>query len=324
MIRSRRAFTLIELLVVIAIIGVLIALLLPAVQAAREAARRAQCTNNLKQIGLAFHNYHDSHNSLPPGRKSCCWGTWLIFSLPYLEQQALYNSWNTQGDMRNPDLDWHLSYAGADNLTVTSTRVAGYLCPSDPNSGNSPSPPIRTQNYVVNFGNTTEAQDEVFSGVTFGGAPFTDIGCPNTFQGETTQQADGGGKPTVNFAAFIDGLSNTILASENKISQDYDLRGFSHWGYGCNFTTFNTPNSSQPDVLQSSGYCKYPLGRNPPCVAATQALPMMKTARGWHPGDVNTLMGDGAVKFVKDTINVFTWRALGSTSGGEVIDANSY
>ena len=95
--RPRRGFTLIELLVVIAIIAVLIALLLPAVQAAREAARRIQCTNNLKQIGLAMHNYQSANNSLPPGIKGSIWGTWLVFILPYVEQGPLFNSWNSHG-----------------------------------------------------------------------------------------------------------------------------------------------------------------------------------------------------------------------------------
>jgi prepilin-type N-terminal cleavage/methylation domain-containing protein len=97
--KQRAGFTLIELLVVIAIIAVLIALLLPAVQAAREAARRSQCVNNLKQIGLAMHNYESSNGSLPPGQKSCCWGTWLVFLLPQVEQQALFNAWNFGGDL---------------------------------------------------------------------------------------------------------------------------------------------------------------------------------------------------------------------------------
>ena len=97
----RPAFTLIELLVVIAIIAVLIALLLPAVQAAREAARRIQCTNNLKQIGLAMHNYHDVNGCLPPGVKGCCWGSWIVYILPYIEQQNMFNAWNSTGDSRN-------------------------------------------------------------------------------------------------------------------------------------------------------------------------------------------------------------------------------
>src|ERR1700759_3805466 len=103
--RRRSGFTLIELLVVIAIIAVLIALLLPAVQAAREAARRMQCVNNLKQIGLAMHDYQSSNNSLPYGMKGCCWGTWLIPILPYIEQQALFNSWNAYGNNANSAAD---------------------------------------------------------------------------------------------------------------------------------------------------------------------------------------------------------------------------
>src|SRR5690349_18822231 len=94
----RRGFTLIELLAVLAVIGILVALLLPAVQSAREAARRARCIGNLRQVGLAMHAYHDVHNVLPPAKKGCCWGTWLVFVLPHLEQQPLFNAWNASGN----------------------------------------------------------------------------------------------------------------------------------------------------------------------------------------------------------------------------------
>src|SRR4051794_33433415 len=96
----RRGFTLIELLVVIAIIAVLISLLLPAVQAAREAARRSQCVNNLKQLGLSILNYESSNTSLPWGQKGCCWGTWILPTFPGMEQQALFNAWNYTGDAK--------------------------------------------------------------------------------------------------------------------------------------------------------------------------------------------------------------------------------
>src|SRR6267143_242800 len=110
----RRGFTLIELLVVIAIIAVLIALLLPAVQAARDAARRPQCVNNLKQIGLGMMNYESTNGSLPPGEKGCCWGTWGVFILPYIEQTQLYNAWNTYGSNvpSGGVADSYLRYAG--------------------------------------------------------------------------------------------------------------------------------------------------------------------------------------------------------------------
>ena len=161
--KQRVGFTLIELLVVIAIIAVLIALLLPAVQSAREAARRSQCINNLKQIGLGMHNYESSNGCLPPGQKSCCWGTWLVFVLPQVEQQALFNAWNFGGDLvyyqQGSQYDAPLRYAGAANTTVTATRVPAYMCPSDGN-GNSLTGIglVTSQNYVVNYGNLTSSQ----------------------------------------------------------------------------------------------------------------------------------------------------------------------
>jgi prepilin-type N-terminal cleavage/methylation domain-containing protein len=100
--RRSSGFTLIEMLASIAVIGILAALLLPAVQAAREAARHARCASNLKQIALAMTQYHDTHGTLPPGKKGCCWGTWLIFILPQVEQQALYNAYNFAGISATP------------------------------------------------------------------------------------------------------------------------------------------------------------------------------------------------------------------------------
>src|SRR5262245_35680516 len=136
MIRSpRRGFTLIELLVVIAIIGVLIALLLPAVQSAREAARRAQCVNNLKQLALASHNYHDTHSLLPPGHRTYTNGTFQVFILPYIEQNALFNAWNSDGrywavgQTSGPGANT-IHYGSVFNRTVTRSIVATLLCPS--------------------------------------------------------------------------------------------------------------------------------------------------------------------------------------------------
>ena len=201
----RNGFTLIELLVVIAIIAVLIALLLPAVQAAREAARRSQCVNNLKQIGLAMHNYQEAVSTLPPGRKGWGWGTWQMYILPYLEQPAPYNAYNQMGDSRNDvTLDSLLLYMGPVNSTVTTVRLNILTCPSD--VPNAPLEEVTSHNYACNYGNTDLYQDADLGGVLFGGAPFTDIGADPT--GQTP------GQPTVGFAQFRDGTSNTVLAAE--------------------------------------------------------------------------------------------------------------
>jgi prepilin-type N-terminal cleavage/methylation domain-containing protein/prepilin-type processing-associated H-X9-DG protein len=333
---SRRGFTLIELLVVIAIIAVLISLLLPAVQSAREAARRAQCTNNLKQIGLAMHNYESANGTLPPGMKGCCWGTWLVFILPYIEQQAMYNAWNSSGNDRmypGPGDLW-FRYWGVANTTVTFTRISAYYCPSDPNNTNLIGPPCPTsQNYVVNFGNTIVQQPPIYqvAGVNwpFLGAPFTDIGSPDPDITIGTQQGKVLG--TTPFSGITDGLSNTMLTSEILVGQGWDLRGFSWWAYSSMFTGWNTPNSSQPDVLQSGCGSQPP---NLPCLSATgtftsngqvyQGLGMTLHPRSKHPGGVNVGFGDGSVKFIKNSINPFIFRALSSSKGGEVISADAY
>src|SRR5262249_8788303 len=136
----------------------LIALLLPAVQAAREAGRRAQCINNLKQIGIAMHNYHDVTGSLPPGHRSSIAGTWQTFILPYVEGNAMYNAYNQNGSYllpgtttKNPDLN--LRYGGVCNLTVTQRRINSFTCPSDSPTSEPQYSNITEHNYAVNFGN---------------------------------------------------------------------------------------------------------------------------------------------------------------------------
>jgi prepilin-type N-terminal cleavage/methylation domain-containing protein len=165
---QRHAFTLVELLVVIAIIGVLVALLLPAVQAAREAARRSQCSNNLKQLGIAFHNHHDVKGGLPAGRAACCWGTWIVPTMPYLELKNvsdLYQNWGGT-DTTGP------RYGAAPNTTnVTQKRYSVLSCPSD--QWTAPIGNITSHNYAVNFGNTGHAQQANRNGVIFADAPFT-------------------------------------------------------------------------------------------------------------------------------------------------------
>jgi prepilin-type N-terminal cleavage/methylation domain-containing protein/prepilin-type processing-associated H-X9-DG protein len=334
----RRGFTLIELLVVIAIIAVLIALLLPAVQAAREAARRMQCVNNLKQIGLAMHNYQSSNDTLPYGARACCQGTWLLPVLPFVEQTGLYNAWNSYGNNSGaPYVDTYFRYNGAANTTVTTTRISAYYCPSDGNNTQTVSttkPAVTSQNYVANFGNITFEQGVIsgstftpsltYKGVTypFLGAPFTDIGAPTPYNG-TSQDGDA---PTVSFAAITDGLSNTMLVSECVVPSSgpkTDLRAYSWWSYAASFSGFLTPNTTNPDWIQSASYCNYPYQQNPPCMLGQSSMDMF-AARSRHPGGVNVGFVDGSVKFIKNSVSPYTWWSIHTINGKEVINGDAY
>ncbi|MFM1801493.1 MAG: hypothetical protein RJA81_845 [Planctomycetota bacterium] len=337
----RKGFTLIELLVVIAIIAVLISLLLPAVQSAREAARRSQCVNNLKQIGLGMHNYESSYGCLPQGMRGCCWGSWLIPVLPYVEQQALFNSWNSFGNNSGAPgtIDGLFRYAGVCNITVTSARVSAYMCPSDPNNMQKQGIgqtlggvrfDVTSQNYVVNFGNSNMQQDASWTDpvanitIQFAGAPFGDVGSPRP------DIAAGGGqgqtRGVVPFSAIPDGLSNTMLTSETLVGvrgTTYDLRGFSHWAYAANFSGYRVPNSKEMDWMQSQGYCGTSVPMNPPCRGGIAGRVFI-APRSKHPGGVNVGMADGSVRFIKDTVNPSTFNALSSTKGGEIVSADAY
>jgi prepilin-type N-terminal cleavage/methylation domain-containing protein/prepilin-type processing-associated H-X9-DG protein len=336
----RTGFTLIELLVVIAIIAVLIALLLPAVQSAREAARRSQCVNNMKQVGLAMMNYESTNGSLPPGQKQCCYGTWTVFILPYIEQSAGFNAYNFVGGADNPQSNF--LYSGKGNATAATYRVSSYACPSD--ATNSGELSIPNYNIVVNWGNTVFGQYDLPLNCatgnctsTFLGAPFSDIyPCNPKSASDHSSCATGntyGQYGTVRLAAVTDGTSNTMMASEliqglDKVqSSVMDLRGFTLWGYSTGFTTNLTPNTQAPDLVANS-YCQSLYMTNPPCTQAPYGVPgNMSTylaARSRHPGGVNAVFLDGSVKFIKNSINVFTWRALSTTQGGEVVSADSY
>ncbi len=326
---NRRGFTLIELLVVIAIIAVLIALLLPAVQAAREAARRSQCVNNLKQLGLAMHNYHDSLGTFPIGamgvRSLAAGGkypsgtavgnarrTWAFMLLPYIEQGTIGNS-----------INFSLSVNTNQNTTASIALIAVYLCPSDPNYGSIEMSPARRQgSYNVNWGNTTWQQNLI---TTYN--PTVGIYPPGVTQSVPFMGAPFSQDKSFGIPSITDGTSNTLLMAEVKIGADIPNGTQDHRGdiynddYDCAmFMTFTPPNTTFPDMI--SGDCNYPYQQNPPCTSGK--LPYFNAARGYHPGGVNALMGDGHVQFFKNTIAYTIWRSLGSSQGGEVLDSSSY
>jgi prepilin-type N-terminal cleavage/methylation domain-containing protein len=305
----RRGFTLIELLVVIAIIAVLIALLLPAVQQAREAARRTQCKNQLKQWGLAMHNYHDTSNLLPfaasnaqgsssvPLRHTYVPGMW-----PFIDQAPLFSQYNSSAPFYVAPNCVTSSMSG-----LIATKLPLYSCPSD-RSGATWQGDIywRARGaYVVNWGNVSRPA----SGTTVGRAPFG-------YNNDNPANAR-----CSRFADFIDGTSNTMLMSEiliPKSDTETDPRGdiFNDDPSYASFEymTINTPNSKAPDILLSCGSNLDPT--NMPC---TTGANYQVAARSRHTGGVHVLMGDGAIRFVSSNIDTNTWRAIGSMDGGETV-----
>jgi len=324
--KSRPGFTLIELLVVIAIIGILVAMLLPAVQQAREAARRMQCINNLKQVGLAMHNYHDTHNCLPPGNRSTLYATWALFILPQLDLGNLYNLWDFNNGVNGR------TYTTAPNLTVVQTRIGVYTCPTDSPRSNvtSPTAPeIPHHNYAANYGNASLSQQISYTGVEFKGAPFGNV--------QTDGSASVTNRPNrgaVNFRLITDGMTSTVLVSEliqgsgfsgtNRADLRGRIMGYSDGGY---FTTQNTPNSPITD-WENTNYCVPPVPtgsitftnpQNPPCAQTNQFSYMQRASRSRHVGGVNSLLCDGSVRFFSNSIDLNVWRSAGATQDGEVI-----
>jgi prepilin-type N-terminal cleavage/methylation domain-containing protein/prepilin-type processing-associated H-X9-DG protein len=344
---ERPGFTLIELLVVIAIIAVLISLLLPAVQSAREAARRAQCLNNLKQIGIGLHNYHTAQNVFPMSNTSAWsygynseWGAWSAHALllGYMEGQPIYNACNFK---------WVTWFANGwqINLTVTNTVINTFICPSD---GESPDIPNSrqwygdTNNYFASLGTTTETffmpdSTGLFAHLRAYGVQNVTDGTSNTIAfSEGLIATDTLWRPWRGGVSAGTGGQNKLLdARSNLPALMTDLqtctqyfqahqhpvgandKGFRWCMGGHGITSFNTivpPNSKQ----YNWGGCR--LDHEGGGFAFGQYM----NATSNHPGGVNVLFGDGSVKFIKDTINMQNWWALGTRNGGEVLSADSY
>ena len=372
---KRRGFTLIELLVVIAIIAVLISLLLPAVQSAREAARRIQCVNNLKQIGLAFANYESANSMFPlgamvlvSGPSSSGWGnsianngvSWVALTLPYLEQNTVFNAINFSRSIAAGD-----SSSTAFFATAWYTRISVLSCPSDGDqegfrnfgsnngdgqdiSANPPVPPdggtprVAVTNYGVSFGDNY-CIGALNPGVTFPTeTPYTlwpnppgysRIGWPG-YQG-TYADINGNLPPasgaapgalrgmfdvnngqTVTIAGVTDGTSNTIAAGEVLPAQraDNNVWEWNSGGYGT--TVPISYPSGQSCTLNGNGWG-----------SSNWASRCAYTNTGFkskHPGGANFVFVDGSVHFLKQTIAMPTYCALGSRAGGEVISADQY
>lgn len=314
---SRKGFTLVELLVVIAIIGILVGLLLPAVQAAREAARRMSCSNNLKQIGLAMQNHHDALGGLPASDYNAGgdWGTWQVGILPYMEQSTLFNLYQGYRTGRGLNTTAAVSYSHVNNRPVTTSTIPNLRCPSDGDSTTTTAPAfsnITKHNYVVNAGNTNRMQGltprgSPLNGVVFAGAPFIRNG-RNAFNNPMG--------PVIKFANITDGLSNTLMASELIRGELTDLRGFTWWGPGAVFHAFNQPNSPSPDQFQFASYCNNLPRKGLPCI---QAAEHQAAARSRHTGGVQAVLCDGSVRFFTNSISLSVWRDYSTSQGGEVV-----
>ena len=324
----RKGFTLIELLVVIAIIAILVALLLPAVQQAREAARRSSCKNNLKQIGLALHNYHDVYGTLPIGDlfgpSSSTWNTqrttWLVRILPYIEESALYDQ---------VDFDRQTSGWAGTNADVRTVEVATFRCPSDPGDrGKTGQATYGPTNYVGCLGTHQDLTGGGGSGADYGSIShgFWNKMFQNTGQERGCFAANSHGR----FRDVTDGTSNTMMVAECLVG--VDVLGFGGNAFNGNLNTC-VPSATPTNTFPQRGYSWFrgciwtwafntlrgPNPEEPDCYSYSSGAIGNVSARSQHQGGVQTILVDGSTRFISENINLGVWQNLGDRNDGNVL-----
>jgi prepilin-type N-terminal cleavage/methylation domain-containing protein/prepilin-type processing-associated H-X9-DG protein len=338
-----RGFTLVELLVVIAIIGILIALLLPAVQAAREAGRRTQCVNNLKQIGLALQNYHDNRKCLPFGKGPSYagapvyarWSTHALI-LPFLEQGNTYAAIDFKFPPATPGMQGTTGFMpafnnpGGENGVISRMLIPGFLCPSDSASGGDGTWPGQN-NYTGNQGNWLCDRGDA--------TPAANDIAPNELQTGVFYHLS-----KCSFASVSDGLSNTVFFSEKRRGSGSpeprtDLFVMSNQSsLDATYATCSATNPATATPLTSKWGWSWVMGENcctlhnhvsTPNTLSCAGIPFPGTMTNMsmqvspssnHPNAVNVLMGDGSVRLVQNGVDLATWRAMGSRNGREIFE----
>jgi len=360
--RKSSGFTLIELLVVIAIIAVLIALLLPAVQSAREAARRAQCTNNLKQLGLAVHNYIQQNNVLPlqtmyPASADVSWGWsygWPLSLLPNIEQNTMFNAFNfATGLFGNSGT---ANFASLGNTTVAYMQLGALICPSD-GSRRKPQDPYGTTNYVGNMGGPGVIQ-EMTGTIVPNGAFISGWGDAQNFGPIDLATVRDGTSQTALFSERLTGINGSpsirVDSPDAKRAIFNSGTGGGYHSGGAGAVTFLQGCKALPGTTTSvisNGNGAYWLAAYPWHVAVSSYThfgtpnslscqnPSTEYFGSWltfvgpshsappssnHPSGANVCFTDGSVRFIKDQVNAQTWWALGTRNGGETVSGDSY